>query len=187
MAVTDKSVYLSQDDQKYADLFKSGLIGMIMSGPRQLSDNVAAGLDYGVTYLPSFDGTSHQTISGPDIWALYDHHDANRAYWSYTFAQWLTSAAVDPKFNLATGNLPVRASEASSPEFADYAKQYPGADVLLANLKNATTARPTVPGYARLSQAAGRAIATVLKGQGDPKQELDTAVMLMIPESDPDA
>lgn len=175
MAVTDKSVYLSQDDQKYADLFKSGLIGMIMSGPWQLSDNVSANLDYGVTYLPSFDGTNHQTISGPDIWTLYDHHDADRAYWSYQFAQWLTSAQTDPKFNLATGNLPLRSSEADSPEFQDYAKQYPGAQTLFDNLKNATTARPTVPGYVGLSQAVGQAIAKVLQGQGDPKSALQEA------------
>src|SRR2546423_2675979 len=115
LAVTDKSVYLSQDDQKYADLFKSGLIGMIMSGPWQLSDNVAAKLDYGVTYLPSFDGTGHQTISGPDLWTLYDHHDANRAYWSYQFAEWLTASATDPPSNLATCNLPPRCPEAAGP------------------------------------------------------------------------
>lgn len=175
MAVTDKSVYLSQDDQKYADLFKSGLIGMIMSGPWQLSDNVSANLDYGVTYLPSFDGTSHQTISGPDLWTLYDHHDANRAYWSYQFAQWLTSQPIDPQFNLATGNLPLRSSEASSQAFADYAKQYPGAQTLFDNLKNATTARPTVPGYVGLSQAVGQAIAKVLQGQGDPASALKDA------------
>ncbi|ACU73558.1 extracellular solute-binding protein family 1 [Catenulispora acidiphila DSM 44928] len=175
MAVTDKSVYLSQDDQKYADLFKSGLIGMIMSGPWQLSDNVGANLDYGVTYLPSFDGTSHQTISGPDLWTLYDHHDANRTYWSYQFAQWLTSAQTDPQFNLATGNLPLRSSEAGSQEFQDYAKQYPGAQTLFDNLKNATTARPTVPGYVGLSQAVGQAIAKVLQGQGDPKSALQDA------------
>ena len=175
MAVDDKSVYLSQDDQKYADLFKSGLIGMIMSGPWQLSDNVAANLDYGVTYLPSFDGTNHQTISGPDIWTLYDHHDSDRAYWSYQFAQWLTSQQTDPKFNLATGNLPLRSSEASSTEFQDYAKQYPGAQTLFDNLKNATTARPTVPGYVGLSQAVGQAIAKVLQGQGDPKTALQDA------------
>jgi multiple sugar transport system substrate-binding protein len=175
MAVSDKSVYLSQDDQKYADLFKSGLVGMIMSGPWQLSDNVAANLDYGVTYLPAFDGADHQTISGPDVWTLYDHHDANRAYWAYTFAQWLTSAETDPKFNLATGNLPLRSSESSSQEFQDYAKQYPGAQTLFDNLKNATTARPTVPGYVGLSQAVGQAIAKVLQGQGDPKSALDDA------------
>lgn len=175
MAVTDKSVYLSQDDQKYADLFKSGLIGMIMSGPWQVSDNVAANLDYGVVYLPAFDGTNHQTISGPDVWTLYDHHDSDRSYWSYTFAQWLTSAGTDPQFNLATGNLPLRSSESSSQEFTDYAKQYPGAQVLFDNLKNATTARPTVPGYVGLSQAVGQAIAKVLQGQGDPKAALDDA------------
>jgi multiple sugar transport system substrate-binding protein len=175
MAVTDKSVYLSQDDQKYADLFKSGLIGMIMSGPWQLSDNVAANLDYGVVYLPSFDGSNHQTISGPDVWTLYDHHDSDRAYWSYAFAQWLTSSGIDPQFNLATGNLPLRSSESSSPQFVDWARQYPGAQVLFDNLKNATTARPTVPGYVGLSQAVGQAIAKVLQGQGDPKSALEDA------------
>lgn len=174
MAVTDKSVYLSQDDQKYADLFKSGLVGMIMSGPWQLSDNVTAGLDYGVVDLPAFNG-KHQTISGPDIWALYDHHDTDRAYWSYQFAQWLTSSATDPQFNLATGNLPLRSSEASSPEFQAYAKKYPGTQVLFDNLQNATTQRPTVPGYEGLSQAVGKAIAQVLQGQGDPKKALDAA------------
>jgi multiple sugar transport system substrate-binding protein len=175
MAVTDKSVYLSQDDQKYADLFKSGLIGMIMSGPWQLSDNVAANLDYGVVDLPAFDGKNHQTISGPDVWTLYDHHDADRAYWSYQFAEWLTSSATDPQFNLATGNLPLRSSEASSPEFQAYAKQYPGAQALFDNLQNATMQRPTVPGYDGLSQAVGKAIAQVLQGQGDPKTALDDA------------
>jgi multiple sugar transport system substrate-binding protein len=175
MADTDKSVYLSQDDQKYADLFKSGLIGMIMSGPWQLSDNVAADLDYGVVDLPAFDGTNHQTISGPDVWTLYDHHDSDRTYWSYTFAQWLTSAEIDPQFNLATGNLPLRSSESSSPQFTDWAQQYPGAQVLFDNLKNATTARPTVPGYVGLSQVVGQAIAKVLQGQGDPKSALDDA------------
>lgn len=175
MAVTDKSMYLSQDDQKYADLFKSGLIGMIMSGPWQLSDNVTAGLDYGVVYLPAVDGTNHQTISGPDLWTLYDHHDANRAYWAYRFAEWLTSAPIDPRFNLATGNLPLRAAEASTPAFADFEKQYPGAGVFVANLKNATTARPTVPGYTGLSQAVGQAIAQVLQGQSSPRDALDKA------------
>jgi multiple sugar transport system substrate-binding protein len=175
MAVSDKSVYLSQDDQKYADLFKSGLIGMIMSGPWQLSDNVAANLDYGVVDLPAFDGANHQTISGPDVWTLYDHHDSDRSYWSYTFAQWLTSAGIDPEFNLATGNLPLRSSESSSQQFTDWARQYPGAQVLFDNLKNATTARPTVPGYVGLSQAVGQAIAKVLQGQGDPKSALDDA------------
>jgi multiple sugar transport system substrate-binding protein len=175
MAVDDKSMYLSQDDQKYADLFKSGLIGMIMTGPWQLSDNVAANLDYGVAYLPAFDGANHQTISGPDLWTLFDHKDGNRSYWSYQFTQWLTSSAVDPKFNLTTGNLPLRDSESSSPEFADYAKQYAGAQTLFDNLKNAKTERPTVPGYVGLSQAVGQAIAQVLQGQGDPKQALDAA------------
>lgn len=176
MAVNDKSVYLSQDDQKYADLFKSGLIGMIMSGPWQLADNVSAGLDYGVAYLPSFSGSSdHQTISGPDLWTLFDHHDVNRAYWSYEFTQWLTSSGIDPQFNLATGNLPLRSSETSSAAFAAFARKYPGMDIFVKNLQNSTTERPTAPGYQGLSQAVGKAVAQVLEGGADPKQALDKA------------
>ncbi|MCM2422787.1 ABC transporter substrate-binding protein [Streptomyces sp. RKAG293] len=175
MAVTDKSMYLSQDDQKYADLFKSGLIGMIMSGPWQMADNVAAKLDYGVAYLPTFDGTSHQTISGPDLWTLFDHQDADRAYWSTAFTQWLTSAEIDPQFNLATGNLPLRSSESASAEFKEFTRKYPGAQTFVDNLRNATTGRPTVPGYTGLSQVVGKAVAQVLQGGGDPEQALRKA------------
>ncbi len=129
---------------------------------------------YGVTFLPGYNG-NHQTISGPDIWALFDHQDANRAHWSYEFVRWLTSAAQDERFNLAIGNLPLRSSEASSPAFAAFVKDYPGVDVMFENLDNATTARPTVSGYVGLSEAVGDALSKVLQGAAQPQEALDAA------------
>ncbi len=78
MAVDDKSMYLDQTDEKYGPLFNSGHVAMMISGPWSLLDIDEAKLDYGVTALPGLNG-DHQTVSGPDLWVLFDHQDANRA------------------------------------------------------------------------------------------------------------
>ena len=175
MAIDDKSVYLDQTDTKFAQLFASDRIGMITSGPWQLYDLKTAKTDYGVTTLPGTKG-DHQTVSGPDIWALFDHKDKNRAYWSYQFTEWLTSAAQDERWNVAVGNLPLRSSEVDSPAFQAQVKAYPGLDIMAANSVNAKQARPTVPGYVGLSEAIGSAISNVLQGKGEPQSALDSAV-----------
>ncbi|WP_166983218.1 ABC transporter substrate-binding protein [Paramicrobacterium fandaimingii] len=174
MAVTDKSIYLDQTDTKFGQLFASDRIGMITSGPWQLYDLVKAGTDYGVTVLPGTDG-NHQTVSGPDIWALFDHKDKNREYWAYEFVEWLTSAEQDVRWNVAIGNLPLRSSEVDSEAFKEQAAQYPGLDIMAANNANAEKARPTVPGYVNLSEAIGGAISQVLQGQSDPAEALKAA------------
>jgi multiple sugar transport system substrate-binding protein len=174
MAVDDKSVYLDQTDEKFGQLFVSNRIGMITSGPWELSDLKTGGTKYGVVQLPGTSG-DHQTVSGPDIWALFDHHDANRAYWATQFAEWLTSDAQDERFNVAIGNLPLRSSEATSAAVAKESADYPGYDVFVANSKNVKQTRPTTKGYADLSVAIGKAISYVLQGQGEPKSALDQA------------
>lgn len=174
MAVDDKSVYLDQTAEKYGPLFVSGQIGMIISGPWQLYDLVQGKTDYGVSYLPAFDGR-HTTVAGPDVWVLFDHQDANRAHWSYELTKWLTDPAQDAKWNLSQGNLPLRASESSLPEYAAYQKEYPGVGIMVANFANATKARPTVPGYVGLSQAVGKAISEALQGASTSQAALATA------------
>jgi multiple sugar transport system substrate-binding protein len=174
MAVDDKSMYLDQTDEKQGPLFADGRVGMLISGPWQLYDLKQAGTPYKVTFLPGYNG-DHTTVSGPDVWTLFDHDDENRAYWSTEFAYWLTSPEIDARFNLALGNLPLRSSEASSPEFAAYKKQYPGADVMFANMENATQVKPTVIGYVGLSRYVGKAVSEVLQGAADPQEALDEA------------
>lgn len=174
MAVDDKSVYLDQTDTKFAQLFAADRIGMMTSGPWQLWDLGTAGTEYGVTILPGTDG-DHQTVSGPDIWALFDTQDANENYWSVELMTWLTSAEQDLRWNVAYGNLPLRASEIDSPEFQEQVAALPGLDVMAANSVNAVNARPTVTGYVGLSEAIGTAISQVLQGQGTPEEALKVA------------
>ena len=174
MAVDDKSMYLDQTDEKYHPLFNSGRIAMILTGPWALLEIKEAKLSYGVANLPGVNG-DHQTVSGPDLWVLFDHDDANRAGATRDFIKWLTSAQTDAKWNLAVGNLPLRSSEKDTPEFAAYVKEYPGGQKFFDNLTNAKQARPTVPGYEVLSRNVGDAVASVLQGRANPKEALDAA------------
>ncbi|SNY65907.1 ABC transporter substrate-binding protein [Paractinoplanes atraurantiacus] len=174
MAVDDKSMYLDQTDEKYHPLFNSGRIGMIISGPWALLEIKEAKLSCGVANMPGVNG-DHQTVSGPDLWVLFNHDDVNRAGASRDFIKWLTSAEIDAKWNLAVGNLPLRTSEKDSPEFAAYVKEYPGGQKFFDNLANAKQARPTVPGYEVLSRNVGDAIASVLQGKSSAKDALDAA------------
>ena len=174
MAVDDKSMYLDQTDEKYHPLFNSGRVAMIITGPWALLEVKEAKLSYGVSNLPGVNG-DHQTVSGPDLWVLFDHDDANRAGAARDFIKWLTSAQTDAKWNLAVGNLPLRSSEQSTPEFAAYVKEYPGGQKFFDNLANAKQARPTVPGYEVLSRNVGDAIASVLQGKASAKDALDAA------------
>ena len=174
MAVDDKSIYLDQTDTKFGQLFAADRIGMMTSGPWQLFDLNTAGTEYGVVQLPGRDG-DHQTVSGPDIWALFDHRDANRSYWAYEFTKWLTSAEQDERWNVEYGNLPLRTSEIESEAFQEQVDALPGLDVMAENAANAKQARPTVAGYVGLSEAIANAISAVLQGQGDPPSALDEA------------
>ncbi|MFC8801020.1 ABC transporter substrate-binding protein [Promicromonospora sp. NPDC057138] len=174
MAVEDESVYLDQTDTKFGQIFASDQIGMITSGPWSLYDLQVAGTDYGVVPLPGTDG-EHTTISGADLWVLFDHQDANREYWSYEFTKWLTDPEQDVRWNVVYGNLPLRESEMDSPEFQKQVKDMPGLDVMAENSENATIPRPTVPGYVNLSEAIGTSISEVLQGQGEPAEALTRA------------
>lgn len=174
MAVDDKSIYLDQTDTKFAQLFAADRIGMMTSGPWQLYDLNTAGTQYGVTILPGTDG-DHQTVSGPDIWAMFDTGDVNEAYWSFELMKWLTAPAQDVRWNVEFGNLPLRASEIDSPEFQAQIEALPGIDIMAANNENAIKSRPTVSGYVGLSEAIGSAISKVLQGQGEPRAALEDA------------
>lgn len=174
MAVKDKSVYLDQTDTKFAQLFASDRIGMMTSGPWQLSDLQTAKTSYGVVRLPGTAG-DHQTVSGPDLWTLFDNGDVNRAHWAKDFTEWLTAKEQDERFNVALGNLPLRSSEVDSAAFRKQAAALPGYRTIQENSVNAEQARPTVPGYNGLSEAVGDAVAHVMQGDGDPATALREA------------
>ena len=172
LAVTDHSVYLDNGNGNYLNLFNSGKIAMLSTGPWDLS-SLDSGIDYGVTLLPGYNG-DHQTISGPDLYMMFDHSDA-RVNTSWQFVSWLVSPAVHLKFAIDTGDLPVRQSETQLPGYADFLTKYPGNRVFVENLKNVKHARPNIAAYNEVSSAVGKMVQSVLLGQSEPQAALDAA------------
>ena len=87
MSATDKSVYLDTGNGNYLNLFNSGKIAMLWTGPWDLS-SINSDVHYDVTYLPGYKG-NHETISGPDLYMLFDH-SATRSKAALDFITWLT-------------------------------------------------------------------------------------------------
>ena len=170
MATVDHSVYLDNGNGNYANLFNSGKIGMLFTGPWDLSG--FPDVDYGIQILPG--NQNHQTISGPDQWVMLDNGDDRRnAAW--TFLKWFTATDQATDWSIATGDLPIRASQVQSPHYSTYTARYKGIDTFVQNEKNAVKARPVIPTYNEISQAMGQAVQAVLLGKAEPKAALDQA------------
>jgi multiple sugar transport system substrate-binding protein len=170
MATVDHSVYLDNGNGNYANLFNSGKIAMLFTGPWDLSS--FPDVNYGVQVLPG--DLNHQTISGPDQWVLFNN-GSQRTQAAWTFLKWFTSPQQALIWSTQTGDLPIRASETQLPGYPAYVKKYPGVSVFVQNEANAVKARPVIANYNEVSQAMGQAIEAVLLGKGQPQQELDQA------------
>ena len=146
---------------------------MVITGPWALSGY--PDVNYGVQVLPSYDGTNHETIAGPDMWVLFDNDEA-RADAAWEFVKWFTAAQQVESDSMTTGHLPTRQSVLDSPGFVDaFGEKFPGNDVFAENLANVQKARPVLASYDQISQAMGQAIVAVLLGEKDPQQALDEA------------
>jgi multiple sugar transport system substrate-binding protein len=166
----DKSIYFDSGNGNYANLFNSGRIAMLYTGPWDLSS--FTNVDYGVQILPG--DKNHQTIAGPDNWVLFDN-GKERSNAAWTFMKWFMSTKQHLKLALATGQLPIRQSEMKQPGYKAYTKKYPGIKTFVANLLNAKKVRPVDARYPRISEAIGQAVQAVLLGKADPKKALDDA------------
>ena len=166
----DKSIYFDSGNGNYTNLFNSGRIAMLYTGPWDLSS--FPNVDYGVQILPG--DRNHQTIAGPDKWVLFDN-GKERANAAWTFMKWFMSTKQHLKLAIATGELPMRRSELKQPGYRTYTKRYPGIKTFVANLLNAKKVRPVDARYPRISEAVGQAVQAVLLGKADPKKALDDA------------
>ncbi|WNV88301.1 ABC transporter substrate-binding protein [Umezawaea sp. Da 62-37] len=170
MAVEDKSVYLDTGDQQYVNLFNSGRIGMLWTGPWDLS-GINEDVSYGVQFLPG--KVTHATIAGPDTYVVFG--DNGKAE-SWPFLKWLLSPQIHLEFAMETGHLPIRQSELELPDYAKFEEKYPGNKVFVDNLaKNVSKARPNIPQYPEISQALGTAVQSVLLGEAQPADALAAA------------
>ncbi|MEO6083358.1 MAG: ABC transporter substrate-binding protein [Umezawaea sp.] len=170
MAVVDKSVYLDTGDQQYVNLFSSGRIGMLWTGPWDLG-SINEDVSYGVQFLPG--KVTHATIAGPDVFTVFGETGKKDAW---PFLKWLLSPEIHLEFALETGHLPIRQSELTLPKYAEFEEKYPGNKVFVDNLaKNVTKARPNTPQYPKISQALGTAVQSVLLDKEQPAAALAAA------------
>ena len=166
------AIYLDNGSDNYLGLFTSGHIGMLWTGPWDLSQITAGNQPYGVQILPA--DVNHQTISGPDNWVVFNNGSAHVKA-SVEFLKWLTSPAVDLKWALMTGDLPIRAAVTKLAGYQQFVKKYPGVGVWVQNLNNATQARPVTTTYPKISTVIGQAVQSVLLGKAQPQQALSSA------------
>ena len=172
MAVEDESVFLDVQNSPYTGLFNSGKIGMLITGPWDLSS--FPDVNYGVEVLPGFNG-DHQTIAGPDMWCVFDN-GGGRAQAALEFIQWLTDTEQIKKDALATGHLPFRSSVIGDRAFIKkFGAKFPGVDVFAENLANVEQARPVLAAYPQVSEAMGTAIVAAMLGEKDAQTALDDA------------
>jgi multiple sugar transport system substrate-binding protein len=171
----DGSMYLDfqPDSGKYGQLFNSGKIGMVITGPWDLSG--FPDVNYGVQVMPSFDpGGSHETIAGPDNWVIFDN-GPERVDAAWKFLSFMTSPDQILQDSLDTSHLPTRASVADMSAFDDFYTKYPGTEVFVKNLDNVIKARPQIPQYPRISSALGQALVPAIQGQKTAQDALDEA------------
>ncbi|GAB3898935.1 ABC transporter substrate-binding protein [Kibdelosporangium lantanae] len=171
--VRDRSVYVDPKpggEQMY-QVFQSGRMGMVPTGPWQLPDIIDAQVDYQVVPMPSFSGRPI-TISGPDTWTLFDNGEA-RVGAARTFVNWLAEPQQDVRWGVEAGSLPLSRRTEATPEWRKRAEDTAGLDVFTHALETARV-RPVHPAYPQISQALGQAIVAVLLGQSTPADALRT-------------
>ena len=170
--VAHKAIYLDNGSDNYLPVFNAGHIGMLWTGPWDLQQITASKVSYGVTILPAAE--NHQTISGPDNWVMFNNGSARVAA-SWTFLKWLTSPKIDLEWGLMTGDLPIRDDVSTLPGYKQYVRKYPGIDLWVKNLNNATQARPVLTTYPKISTVVGQAVQSVLLDKAQPQQALTQA------------
>lgn len=161
------------DAGRSEQLFNSGNIGMIITGPWDLS--TFPDVKYGVRIMPSFaPGGDHTTIAGPDNWVVFDN-GPDRVEAAWAFLKWFTSPQQVLQDSMDTGHLPTRASVEGMPGFANFDTKYGGVGTFVDNLANVVKARPSIVAYPQVSEALGQAIQKILLGQSDPQTALNAA------------
>jgi multiple sugar transport system substrate-binding protein len=173
MATVDHSVYLDPTAEKAEPLFTSGHLAMFVSGPWEVPVLNQAKMDWADVPLPAANG-SHQTVSGPDNWVIFNNSPARVAA-SITFLEWLTAPQQELTWMMGSGSLPIRPSILKLPGYQAWLKKYPGIGPMAANLANAKEAMPTLPQWPRVVDALGNGIASALLGRAAPAAALNQA------------
>jgi multiple sugar transport system substrate-binding protein len=159
--------------ERMQQLFNSEKLAMNVTGPWALPEYIEAGVEYGVTLLPSFT-KEHTTISGPDTWAIFDNGE-EREHAAIEFLDWFSEPEQQLKWLEVSGSLPLTENVSEAKGYKKFEKSLPGLEAFIENTKNAKT-RPTVTSYPEISAAIGKGIAEVLYKKADAKEALESSV-----------
>jgi multiple sugar transport system substrate-binding protein len=174
-AADEGSIYIDSTagSERMQQLFTSGKMAMNIAGPYSLPEYVDAKVDYGVVSMPSF-GDEHTTIAGPDTWAILDNGE-ERVQAALEFMDWFSEPEQQVRWISEAGSLPLTTDVQDADGYSDYEHSLPGLDKYIENTDLART-RATIPEYPQISQAMGKAVASVLYGEADPSAALSEAV-----------
>ena len=176
MAVDDKSMYLDPTDQPTPTLFNSGKIGMLVTGPWDLSG--FPNVHYGVQVMPAYPGLQRRSP---------DHFRAGQLGACSTtappsvsaaekFILWLTAPAQASTSRCTPGTCRLGQSVGNAAGFSQQMNStLPGVSAFVANLANVKQSRPQIPTYPKISQVLGNMIVSVLLGKSQPQAALSSA------------
>lgn len=166
--VQDGSAVLSPPERGFeVDSFLTGHAAMQITGPWTLAQMQGAGIDFDVFPLPRAQVSA--AVLGGENFFLCTQDPAKREA-AQQFFEYVLGADFQTEWAIQTGFLPVNLQVRQSQAYQDFLDQNPPVRVFLNQMESAQ-ARPTIPGYAQLSENFGRAIEATLLGE-DPAEAL---------------
>lgn len=169
--VTDGSALLSAPERGYeTDNLITGKVAMQVTGPWNLPQFEAAGIDYGVFPFPVAE-TPAAVLGGENFFLCQTSPEKTQA--ALTFLDYVLSESFQLNWALGTGYLPINLSVRESAAYQQFVQENPALKTFL-NQMTVARARPIVPGYTHLSENFGRAIEASLLG-GSPQAALQSS------------
>jgi len=160
----------SYNREDVQNLFKQGKVATVITAPF-LSGQIkkeAPNLNYGVAPIPSGAGGGQGTYGVTDSIVMFKNSKVKDEAWK--FLDFIFTTEQRTKFDKVEGFLPVNATEAKDPMFANDADLKVFASVL----PKARFA-PVIPGWEDIAQTTVNAVQKIYLGQGDIKATLSEA------------
>ena len=175
-AAADGSVYIDSTagSERMQQLFTSGKMAMNVAGPYSLPEYVDAKVDYGVALDAVVRRRAHDDRRSRHLGDLRQRRRAlgsgDRVHGLVQRAR--AAAALDQRGRKPAADQRRQGGRGISPTTSS---SLPGLDKYIDNTELART-RATIPEYPQISQAMGKAVASVLYGEADPSEALSQAV-----------
>ena len=157
-----------------APAFAGGNVSMIIEGQFALEPFRSAKVDFGVAPFPA--GTSGKSASGIGIGvaSVFDKGGSRATDAGKEFVKWLGQPAQGAYLTASSSGLPSAPNQLTQPSVKKLIASDPTYKTFSDQLTTGQS-RPTIPGYAGLSEALSTQIDKALRGSVTPEQALNTA------------